>query len=89
MQIFCLYSKSYEESIFDTDNSKIIYFDNKFKSWFSALQILEKTLEIFKNFMFLWIFYYNNKKNATSEGLEPPTLWSEVTRAIHCAMRLP
>ena len=58
MQIFCLYSKSYEESIFDTDNSKIIYFDNKFKSWFSALQILEKTLEIktleiFKNFMFL------------------------------------
>ena len=53
MQIFCLYSKSYEESIFDTDNSKIIYFDNKFKSWFSALQILEKTLEIFKIFMFL------------------------------------
>ena len=53
MQIFCLYSKSYEESIFDTDNSKIIYFDNKFRSWFSALQILEKT---FGNIQKFYVF---------------------------------
>ena len=32
---FAYIEKSYEESVFDADNSKIIYFDNKFKSWFS------------------------------------------------------
>ena len=32
---FAYIERSYEESVFDTDNSKTIYFDIKFKSWFS------------------------------------------------------